>query len=543
MIMNSRDLQIAAIYCRLSKEDMQKKGDEAESESIQNQKLLLVDYALKKGFVVYKIYIDEDYSGFAERPDFKQMINDAEKGLFNVVICKNQSRFTRNMEFVEKYIHGLFVEWGVRFIGLTDNVDTSIMGGKKARQINGLINEWHSEDLSENIKAVLRRKMNEGQFLGSFACYGYERDPNDRHKIVKDIEAAHVVKEIFELYLRGYGVRRIAVILTERGIETPSQYKKSRGLKYSNPNGGKYSERYGVWSNNTIRRILRNETYIGTLLQGREKKVSFKSKKVRIAPKDEWVVIKNNHEPIINEKDFYAVQRLMDNKRTGYEIAACENHENAKAHVLAGRVYCLGCGASMHRSGASRDGKVRYLRCKVSDRTNRKECPSNSIVQQYIEDAVISEIQTLIKRTVDEESNEVIVGVYNQIKQGKVGQVENQKRLEDIKMKIDAVQKKIIAAYDDKLEGVISESDYSTFRNAFEVEKEAALKQKRLLEAAVLENERNLQTQSEVDKFIKSYRGVGKLTHETVNEFVKAVYVGAKNPITNEQEIVINWLF
>lgn len=134
-----RNHNIVAIYCRLSKEDLDKQSKGDDSESIQNQKLLLMDYAMKNEFIIYKIYVDEDFSGFSERPQFKRMVQDAKNGLFNIILCKHLSRFTRDMELVERYIHGLFVEWGVRFISLTDSVDTNVKGNKKARQINGLI--------------------------------------------------------------------------------------------------------------------------------------------------------------------------------------------------------------------------------------------------------------------------------------------------------------------------------------------------------------------------------------------------------------------
>jgi len=161
----------AAIYCRLSNEDADKSD---ESESIANQKLLLMEYAVSQGFIIHKIYSDDDCSGLDRaRPQFNQMLADARNGLFNIILCKTQSRFTRDMELVEKYIHGLFNDWHIRFIGLIDNVDTNVKGNKKARQIYAMINEWYSEDLSENIRAVFRRKMRDGQFLGSFAPFGY----------------------------------------------------------------------------------------------------------------------------------------------------------------------------------------------------------------------------------------------------------------------------------------------------------------------------------------------------------------------------------
>ncbi len=155
----------AAIYCRL-REDVDKLNIGDDSESILNQKLLLMDYAKKHDMQIYKIYSDDDYSGAdKDRPEWNKMLRDAEKGEFSIIICKTQSRFTREMGMVEKYIHGIFAEWGIRFIGVIDNVDTSIKGNKKSRQINGLINEWYLEDLSENIKTIFRKKWRMANFL------------------------------------------------------------------------------------------------------------------------------------------------------------------------------------------------------------------------------------------------------------------------------------------------------------------------------------------------------------------------------------------
>ena len=168
----------AAIYCRLSKEDEHKTG---ESESIQNQKSMLIEYAVQKGFDIYQIYSDEDYSGIdRDRPAFNAMLEAARQHKFDVVLAKTQSRFTRDMELVEKYLHGKFVEWGIRFIAVVDHVDTDDRANKKSRQINGLVNEWYLEDLSNNVRSVLDHKRREGQYIASFALYGYRKDPDAR---------------------------------------------------------------------------------------------------------------------------------------------------------------------------------------------------------------------------------------------------------------------------------------------------------------------------------------------------------------------------
>lgn len=174
----------AAIYCRLSKEDEDKIG---ESESIQNQKSMLLQYALENGFDIYQIYSDEDYSGIdRNRPAFNSMLQAASEHQFDVVLAKTQSRFTRDMELVEKYLHGKFMEWGIRFIAVVDHVDTNDTANKKSRQINGLINEWYLEDLSTNVRSVLDHKRKEGLFIGSFARYGYCKDPNAKGKLIID---------------------------------------------------------------------------------------------------------------------------------------------------------------------------------------------------------------------------------------------------------------------------------------------------------------------------------------------------------------------
>lgn len=542
----SQDIPVAAIYCRLSKEDLDKlkKEEENESESIQNQKLLLMDYAVQNGFIIHKVYIDEDYSGFSERPDFKQMIKDAEIGLFNIILCKHQSRFTRDMELVEKYIHGLFIEWGIRFISLTDNIDTNIKGNKKARQINGLINEWYSEDLSENIRTVFKRKMQDGQFLGSFACYGYEKDSKDNHKIIADEEAAGVVKEIFSLYLEGYGASRISTMLTERGIPTPSQYKKDKGLNFANPNGGKYSEKYGMWAVNTVKRILRNKTYIGTLIQGRERKLSYKSKKVIIAPENEWIVIENNHEPIIDEKTFYTVQKLIDNKRTGYGIGENDNPEKSKPHLLAGRMMCLDCGAAMQRSGKSRDGKTHYIRCKVAAGTKRRDCTPHCISQERIENIVKMRIQAIINGTMtDKDGSEVVNEVCRQLNSTKELRSKKQKQLAEVEAKIKAIQKNITLTYTDKLNGDISEAEYLNFKEAFEEEKQAFISRKEYFEKELADYELQLRTHGNINTLLEKYKSIDVLTHEVINDFISTIQIGEKDSSANEQEIIINWLF
>lgn len=217
------------IYTRLSDEDRFKRNKDDDSESIANQKSMLLKYALSQDWEVYNVYSDDDCSGAdINRPQFQKLIEDCKNWKIDIVLCKTQSRFSRDMEVVERYIHNKFVEWWVRFVSIVDNADTEVQGNKKARQINGLINESYLEDLSDNIRSSLQNKREDWLYLGSFAPYGYIKDPNNKNKLLIDPVASEVVKEIFELFKSGVGYYNIAKHLNEKGILTPSNYKKRK---------------------------------------------------------------------------------------------------------------------------------------------------------------------------------------------------------------------------------------------------------------------------------------------------------------------------
>ena len=229
---------------------------------------------MERGWDIYHIYCDEDYSGADRlRPDFNRMIQAAKEKQFQIILCKSQSRFTRDMELVEKYIHGLFPIWGIRFIAIADNADTEVKGNKKARQINGLVNEWYLEDLSENIRMVFDMKRRQGRYIGGFPIYGYQKDPKDHNHLIIEPEAAQVVRQIFRWSLEGHGKQEIAKLLNDQGIPNPTRYKAEHGWASGHP----VSNSHGLWNKTTIWRILRNEMYTGVMLQGRRKKVSYLS--------------------------------------------------------------------------------------------------------------------------------------------------------------------------------------------------------------------------------------------------------------------------
>ncbi len=297
-----------AIYCRLSRED----GSGLESESITNQKRLLTEYAAAKHWELWDTYCDEDWSGIsAERPEFCRLIKDASERRFGIVLCKTQSRFTRDMELVEKYLHKLFPEWGIRFIAIADNADTAVKGNKKARQIAGLVNEWYLEDLSDNIRSVLDCKRRNGEYIGSFALYGYKKSA-EKGRLEIDEPAANVVRDIYKMYLSGMGKHAICRKLNEKGIPNPSAYKKQCGAGFVPGAGKDCSE---AWSRTTVSRILQNEMYTGVMVQGRRRKLSYKSDRLVSVPEGEWFRVENTHEAIITREDFEKARAIMKTAR------------------------------------------------------------------------------------------------------------------------------------------------------------------------------------------------------------------------------------
>ncbi len=351
-----------AIYCRLSEEDRIKiKGD---SESIQNQKSILINYATEKGWEIYGIYCDENYSGIdGDRPEYNRMLEDAQKHCFDIILCKTQSRFSRNMEHIERYLNGKLQEWGIRFISVLDNADTDVRSNKKARQINGLINEWYLEDLSENVKAVLENKHREGKSTRAFMPYGYKKSDADKNKIEVDEEAARVVKKIFALYIAGYSTGEITKILNDDNVLSPQEYKISKGEKLNIPKKNKE----GKWTSQAILRILKNSMYAGNLVHNIYSKPSYKSKRVVKNAPEKWYVAEDSHTPIVSKDDFERVGKIM-----------CKN-------TMDFNIICGECFGKMYVQRKKYKDKIyKYLWCKNCKKRVNADYVSPFLTEKYI---------------------------------------------------------------------------------------------------------------------------------------------------------------
>ena len=520
-----------AIYIRLSKEDEHKTNE--ESESIVNQKAMLTAYACEKDWEIYKVYSDEDYSGSdITRPAFNEMLRDAERGEFQILLCKSLSRFARDVATVETYIHGKFIEWGIRFVSPTDYADSGVKGSRKNIQINSLVNQWYLEDLSENIKSVMTHKKKQGQFVGSFAPYGYIKDPNDKHKLIIDDESSLVVKRIFSMYLEGYGFNAIAKQLNEEGIPCPSKYRYLNGIK-SNRSANTNIENL-KWSDHTVWHITCNPNYTGDLVQCRYGKPSYKSKSLKSKPPEEWVIVEGVHEPIISKEEYNQVQKMKKTRGAYSRSKKSTVTTPVKENAFAGLLKCKLCGRSMvmSTSGAS-NGFTRYFRC-TGKKSRVAECNCAMVKYDIVEEIVTSRVKTLIKQYCDFSTAEkysvqselpfetMIKTILKASEQNSAEQMRLDKALSD--------------SYIDRSIGAITLDAFTTISKNLEAQKEELkLSQKSIQERLeVLYSKRN--SVSEKRQISSKYADFTELTREVASAFIETIYIGERDRVRHYKE-------
>lgn len=362
----------AVLYLRLSKEDRNKVNKGDDSESIINQRIMLSDYAMRHNFQVVKIYSDDDESGlYEDRPGFSQMMQDA-RGGFLILLLRKASQDLPEIWNIQKNIYITNCHYGVfDLLVLSDGVDTMDENNKMTRQVKGLTNEWYCETLSKNVRSVFLSKMNQGKFVGSSCPYGYMRDSEDHNHLIIDEYAANIVRKIFRLYLEGNGKAHIASILSSENILIPSLYK-TRVLQQNYYNS-KLKDTTKTWCYQTIHTILNNQTYLGKMVQHKDIKISYKDKKKRRLPKEQWIIVDNTHEPIIDQEIFDRVQAIQKIKRKSVNIEYSDN-------IFAGILFCADCKYAMNRAYAkeNKKGSIGYI-CKIYKTMGKKHCPSHML--------------------------------------------------------------------------------------------------------------------------------------------------------------------
>lgn len=481
-IINPMDYKVA-LYIRLSKED-EKPG---ESESVSNQRSILTRYAKEQNLAIVGEYIDDGFSGTTfDRPEFKKMIQDIENKKINMVITKDLSRLGRDYIKVGEYTEKYFPEHRVRYISILDGVDTGIdSSNNDITPFKSVFNDFYAKDISKKIKSVKNNKQDLGLFIGGKAPYGYKLS-NIPNKIEIDENVKPIVERIFKEIKSGKSCRAVAIDLTLDGIPTPSQYAKSQGYKIS-----KISKH---WADNRIRDIVTNEVYIGNMVQGRMKKINYKSKKCVRIPKENWKVVEHTHKAIIDKETFIKAQQMLETRKQ----TRVKTHD----YLLKGLVYCHECGKKMGCSPKGlAEGVVYYFRCSTYTSYARlKLCTSHSIRMDFVENIVISKIKDICNSYFDKTNIEYIAK--QKLSESKKNNTYS-KELKNTNLLLNKIKLEIDNIYEDKLRGVLSQDDFERIYNRKKEEKESLIKKINKLKNIMKSN--NIDESQILNKIIKKY--------------------------------------
>ena len=504
-IMNNIDYRVG-IYIRLSKED-EEKEKYSESESIGNQRALLMQYIKENKLNFIAEYVDDGISGTSfDRPGFNKMIEDIENGKINMVITKDLSRLGRNYVQSGYYTETYFPEHNVRYIAILDNIDTAIdSANNDIAPFKSILNEMYAKDTSKKINSVLQSKRKQGEYLGT-APYGYKKDPENKYHLIVDEEAAKVVKLIFEKYLEGYGTMQIADYLSEQKIPIPSDYnKKKRGTK---------SITYGLWAQSTVRFILSNEIYTGTVIQGKRKKLSFKSKKFIDVPEEDWVRVPNMHEAIVSVEDYERAKRIIESTKGSRVV---END-----YLFKGLLRCYDCKGYIGIRSPDKNGNI-YGRCQRYGRYGKFDvCSPHNFNYQVFEESMILVLKEICKEYSNKKRLEEIA---KRSKSKEDKELDLKNRLKTYKSQIQKETRKLELLYEDRLSEIITVDSY--IENANRIKTQVKEYQERIKDIQQeLSGEENSKNKDEkLNNLVDEFLNMEKPTKEIIREFIDKIEI------------------
>ena len=387
-----------AIYLRLSKEDDDlscSSGAKSESNSISNQRKLIYDFMKSHPELeLYDEYKDDGKSGSNfDRAEFQRMMKDIEAGKVNCVVVKDQSRFGRDYIDVGKYKEKIFPKLGVRFITINEGYDSlsATSSDDLAFTINSFVYDFYIRDISTKIRTNLTAKKQNGEYAGAFVAYGYVKDSNDKSKLVVDQFAADVVRDIFRWKIEGLSPQNIAVRLNELGIPSPAEYKKLSGSNYKT---SFQTSSKAVWSHVSVRRILKNEIYLGVMIQGKRTTPNYKTKTVVTKAESEWLRVEGTHEAIISVRDFELVQELLR------DDTHCRAGD-VTVPIYAGRIYCGDCGAAAVRKTVSYAGRRYVYYVCNANKHDKTVCSRHSIREDILGQVIYQTVRHQIDLLLD----------------------------------------------------------------------------------------------------------------------------------------------
>ncbi len=513
---------IAGLYERLSNENIEvgngevivTNEDEQESGSISTQKLFLRNFCKDNNIQVYDDYTDDGVSGATfDRPDFNRMIKDIENKKINLIIVKDLSRFGRLSSKISYYLEEFFIEKGVRFIAVTDDIDTGhIETSEEMVQFKAFFNEWFLRDTSRKVRNGKKTRAKEGKVMTTYPTYGYKKDPLDYNHYVIDQDIAPIVRRIFMLARNGMTPTEIGKILTDERTLVPSEIV-----------GNGHTRKDGIkrgWNRNTVKRILQNVTYLGWVSNGNTKKINYKSKKTMIMPKEDRIIVKGMHTPIIDEETFNIVQDMIKS-RTGVRTKSYD-------WLLKGLVCCKECGKKLSLVPQKHPNKTTfYLRCNTyASNTQLGLCTPHSNNLEKVTDFVIEQIKKRCREFLNEE------------KYTKIANTSKDKIIKDrfnvkneiliLEKKVKDINKRIDKLYEDKYNGLFQDEDFTRlYSKQIENRKQAEERIKQLQELEEKED-----SSIDINKLVRDFVNMEEITRTMLVSLVEKIEISENKEIT-----------
>ena len=519
--MQEEKIYNAAVYARLSKEDEQR-GDSA---SIETQVEMLTRYVTGHGWNLAAVYKDDGYTGtnFDRRPAFNEMMEKVRDREINLVVVKDLSRFGRNYLEVGQYTELEFPALGCRFIAVNDNIDSLNRDSNDEifMAFRNIFNEHYSRDISKKIRSAMNTSCRSGKFIGAFAPFGYMKSPDDRHRLIIDEPAAAIVRRIFQMRCEGEGFRRIALALNEEGVLPPREYHCRCAGKAGSP-----WRDNGKWSSVTVSGLLRNEAYIGNMVQHKSEVFSYKDRRMTAVPKEEWIRVENTHEPIIS-MDVWEQCRRMDR-------GTVHPRQNSmkETSLFSGLLYCADCGFAMRCQIERRRRKngvtARYERylCGSYSRSGHTACSTHSIPVQVLSELVLNDIWAKADEVFYHEEEIAQCLMERRQKQSRAELSAMQKSMRFLEKRVAELDRLIRSAYEDKVDGSIPAELCAELLRGYQ--KERAENSTRLQE--IEKQQAEMQTaENEVQEWIslsRRYRDIDTLDRETLLKLIDRIEIG-----------------
>ena len=518
---NQINQKITALYCRLSLEDSR----ENESMSISNQKLMLKDYAEKNGMFQYEYYVDDGYTGRNfNRPSFQRMIADIEAGKVGCVITKDLSRLGRNYIEAGSYIEIFFPKHNVRYIAVTDGVDSLTRQEMDITPFKNILNDMYSRDISKKVLAGRMTRSRQGKFCGGQPPLGLMRDPDEKGHLIIDPETAPVIRRIFELALDGWGCMRIAKQLMDDKVPI-TRVKANTECDVN----------YYSWGGARISHILRNPFYKGAHLVCRTHQKGIRSNTYDIIPREDWEVIENCHEAIVTPAEWEQVQEIIDRRPTIMKGNACPFY-----NIFHGIIYCATCGKSMQvryekvgRTGRNRfTGKERepidkaYYICQTYNRLGKNACTSHKIEARDLYNLVLKDIQDLAAMAL-KDADVFYQRLSSRMERRYMADAsEMQKECDRLEARNQEIDSMFMSLYTDKAKGILTEQRFLKLTATLEQEQETNRKR---IQDLVLVMRHTDEQESDVRTFmqeIRKYATIQELDDVVLNRLISKILVG-----------------